>query len=215
MRRRRDADASEQKQGRTGIAAVIELVVIVAVALGMALLIQAFLVKPYKIPSASMEPTLVVGQRVLVNRLSQRFGEPKIGNVTVFHPPYGAGKVNQRCGDPNQKPGQPCGLPVSKRADEYFVKRIVAGPGDRLFVRDGHAFVNGRRQPDAFTNPCGSATGCTLPTPITVPADHWFMMGDNRGMSDDSRFWGPVPTDWIIGPAFATYWPVNRIGGID
>jgi len=205
----------EEKQGRTGIAALIELVVIVAVALGMALIIQAFLVKPYKIPSGSMIPTLVEGQRVLVNRLSQRFGEPKIGNVTVFHPPAGAGNGDERCGDPNQAPDQPCGQPVSNRSDEYFIKRIVAGPGDKLYVKDGHAYVNGKRQADGFTRECGQGAGCTLETPITVPADHWFMMGDNRGESDDSRFWGPVPTAWIIGPAFATYWPINRIGGID
>jgi len=207
--------ASEKKQGRTGIAAVIELIVIVAVALGLALLIQAFIVKPYRIPSPSMVPTLVVGQRVLVNRLSHRFGDPKVGDVTVFHPPFGAGKSDQTCGDPNQAADQPCGRPAAKRSDEYFVKRIVAGPGDTLFVREGHAYVNGKRQPDPFTNPCRGEAGCTLETPITVPADHWFMMGDNRGTSDDSRFWGPVPTDWIIGPVFATYWPVKRIGGID
>ncbi|MEI2701045.1 MAG: signal peptidase I [Baekduia sp.] len=208
--------SSEEKEGRTGIAAVVEIVVIVAVALGLALVIQAFLVKPYKIPSGSMIPTLVEGQRVLVNRLSHRFGEPEVGDVTVFHPPLGAGSVDgsERCGDPNQRDDQPCGKPVSERSDEYFIKRIVAGPGDTVFVRNGHAFVNGKRQADGFTTPCGAGAGCNLEEPIRVPAGHWFMMGDNRGASDDSRFWGPVPTDWIIGPAFATYWPVDRIGGV-
>jgi signal peptidase I len=104
---------------------------------------------------------------------------------------------------------------VSERSDEYFIKRIVAGPGDTVFIREGRAFVNGKRQADNFTTPCGQGSGCNLEQPITVPAGHWFMMGDNRGESDDSRFWGPVPTDWIIGPAFATYWPIDRIGGID
>lgn len=209
--------AKEEGEGRTGIAAVIELVVIVAVALGMALLIQAYLVKPYKIPSGSMEPTLDIGQRVLVNRLAARFGDPKVGQVTVFHPPQGAGASDgtETCGDPNKEMDQACSRPVPKRSDEYFIKRIVAGPGDRIFIRSGHVFRNGKRQPDDFTAPCGAGSACNLERPIRVPAGHWFMMGDNRGESDDSRFWGPVPTDWIIGPAFATYWPPSRIGGID
>ncbi len=163
-----------------------------------------------------MVPTLVEGQRVLVNRLIGRASVTRRSATSRSSIRRQApATAKSSCGDPNQAPDQPCGKAVSERSDEYFIKRIVAGPGDTLFVRDGHAFVNGKRQADGFTNPCGQGSGCTLETPITVPADHWFMMGDNRGASDDSRFWGPVPTDWIIGPAFATYWPVNRIGGID
>jgi signal peptidase I len=71
---------------------------------------------------------------------------------------------------------------------------------------------NGRRVDEPYTAPCGGGSSCTFQNEITVPADHWFMMGDNRGSSDDSRFWGPVPTEWIIGDAFATYWPPNKIG---
>ena len=75
--------------------------------------------------------------------------------------------------------------------------------------------VNGVEKTDEpYINPCGSAAACNLPKTITIPPDHYFMMGDNRGASDDSRFWGPVPRDWIIGEAFATYWPPNRIGGL-
>ena len=212
-----EAEPKPEKEGRTGIAAVIELVVIVAVALGLALLIQAFLVKPYKIPSGSMIPTLVEGQRVLVNRLSHRYSDPKVGDVTVFHPPAGAGSQDgsERCGDVNQRPDHAGDRPVNKPSSEYFIKRIVAGPGDVIFVRDGRLYRNGKRQKDSFTTPCGAGAGCNFERPIRIPAGHWFMMGDNRGASDDSRFWGPVPTDWIIGPAFATYWPPSRIGGID
>ena len=73
--------------------------------------------------------------------------------------------------------------------------------------------LNGKRQPDDFTIPCATAArAATSRTTVTIPADHYFMMGDNRGASDDSRFWGPVPRDWIIGGAFATYWPPKRIG---
>ena len=95
-----------------------------------------------------------------------------------------------------------------------FIKRIVAGPGDTLSIVEGHAIVNGKREADSYIKPCAvpSAPICNFPKPIKVPPGHWFMMGDNRGESDDSRFWGPVPTSWIVGEAFATYWPPDRIG---
>jgi signal peptidase I len=188
----------------------VELVLIVAVALGLALGIQAFLVKPYRIPSESMVPTLAIGQRVLVNRIGNNFGDPAIGDVTVFHPPTGAESDNQ-CGA-RRKPSQPCPQPTAGKAEVNFIKRIVAGPGDTLAIQDGHVIRNGKRQSEPFIRPCGGGPECNLTTPITIPKDHYFMMGDNRGASDDSRFWGPVPRDWIIGNAFATYWPPKRIG---
>jgi len=185
-------------------------------ALGLALAIQAWIVKPYQIPSESMEPTLDVGQRVLVNRFLYHFKDPQIGDVVVFHPPAGADHGSQ-CGVPGGSPeqGEPCPEPTPGRSDQNFIKRIVAGPGDTLSVKDGHPVVNGVEKTDEpYTNPCGAAPVCNLPKQITIPPDHWFMMGDNRGASDDSRFWGPVPKEWIIGEAFATYWPPNRIGGL-
>jgi len=191
---------------------LLELVLIVAVALGLALGIQAFLVKPYRIPSESMVPTLEVGQRVLVNRIGMRFGDPEVGDVVVFHPPRGAEEFGEQCGGGPPPQGSPCAAPTESRADVNFIKRVVAGPGDEIAVRNGHVILNGERQPEPFAAPCGGSSGCDLPDPITVPADHYFMMGDNRGASDDSRFWGPVPEEWIIGPAFATYWPPDRIG---
>ena len=199
------------KQGTSAGGSLLELVLIVAVALGLALGIQAFLVKPYRIPSESMVPTLQVGQRVLVNRIGARFTDPNVGDVVVFHPPAGAERNNQ-CGGGQPPPSQVCARPTSARADVNFIKRVVAGPGDRLAVRGGHVILNGKRQEEAFTEPCGGSEACDLPREIRVPADHYFMMGDNRGSSDDSRFWGPVPRKWIIGEAFATYWPPKRIG---
>ena len=191
---------------------LLELVLIVAVALGFALGIQAFLVKPYRISSESMVPTLQIGQRVLVNRIGDRFGDPSVGDVVVFHPPAGA-ECSNECGGGPPPPSQVCARPTRERADDInFIKRVVAGPGDRLSVRDGHVILNGKRQKESFIEPCGGGEACDLPREIRIPADHYFMMGDNRGSSDDSRFWGPVPRDWIIGQAFATYWPPKRIG---
>lgn len=182
-----------------------------ALALGLALAIQAWLIKPYQIPSQSMEPTLDVGQRVLVNRFGYHLGDPSVGDIVVFHPPSGADQGDV-CGAPHSE-RQACPMPTDERSDQNFIKRIVAGPGDTLSIRNGHPVVNGVEKVDEpYTNPCGMSPVCNLPKPIVIPPDHWFMMGDNRGASQDSRFWGPVPRDWIIGKAFATYWPPDRIG---
>jgi signal peptidase I len=194
---------------------IVELVVIIIVALGLALGIQAFIVKPYRIPSSSMEPTLAIGQRVLVNRIGMHFGKPHVGEIAVFHPPTHA--EQQVCGPiPHMVTvgGAACSTPESGHSSVNFIKRIVAGPGDVISIHGGHVIRNGKLEPDAYSRPCASAAECNFPTPITIPPDHWFMMGDNRGESDDSRFWGPVPTGWIIGGAFATYWPISRIGSL-
>jgi signal peptidase I len=254
----------------------------VAVALGLALGIQAFLVKPYRIPSESMVPTLKVGQRVLVNRIGNDFNDPHIGEILVFHPPASQAQNGEStaavCGDyehalregyraiagvpkpgaaaglqdpsylaqldqavrthlratdiddtiiarvaaavkksplsapPAQSQAAPCSFPDKDRATDNFIKRVVAGPGDTLSIVDGHAIVNGKRQADPFIRPCTPGEPCDYPRTITIPPGHWFMMGDNRGESEDSRFWGPIPKKWIIGGAFATYWPISRIG---
>jgi len=202
--------ASASKGSSPG-GSLLELVLIVAVALGLALGIQAFLVKPYRIPSPSMVPTLEIGQRVLVNRLGSRFSDPEVGDVVVFHPPAGAERSDQMCGR-TPPAGQVCGRPTDTRADVNFIKRVVAGPGDELAIEDGKVILNGKPQAEPFVESCGGGDGCNFRRTITVPAGHYFMMGDNRGASDDSRFWGPVPRKWIIGGAFATYWPPKRIG---
>lgn len=187
------------------------MVVIVALALALALGIQAWIVKPYQIPSESMEPTLDVGQRVLVNRFLYHFTDPSIGDIVVFHPPAGADQGTE-CGV-QPREGEPCPKPTATRSDQNFIKRIVAGPGDKLSIRNGHPVVNGVEQAEEdFIVPCGNGGACDMPRTITIPPDHYFMMGDNRGASDDSRFWGPVPRDWIIGKTFATYWPPDRVG---
>ncbi len=190
---------------------VVELVLIVLIAIGLAIAIQAFIVKPYKIPSESMLPTLAIGQRVLVNRLGNDFSNPHVGEIVVFHPPQGAVDQSPACGV-QVTTAQICPEPTSREASVNFIKRVVGGPGDTIAISNGHVVRNGQLQKETFIAPCGGGESCTYPQPIRVSAGHWFMMGDNRGMSDDSRFWGPVPRKWIIGGAFATYWPVGRIG---
>jgi len=189
---------------------LIELVSIVAVALGLALGIQAFLVKPFRIPTESMVPTLSVGQRVLVDRISLRFSDPDVGSVVVFKPPRGADE--DVCGVQPVPGDTACSRPTPDRSDTNFIKRVVGVGGDRIAIRRGRVYRNGKLQKEPFIRPDEGCEICNLPREVTVPKGHFFMMGDNRGQSDDSRRWGPVPKKWLIGKAFMTYWPPGRIG---
>jgi signal peptidase I len=227
-------DDHNAEDGRSGKESLIELVVIVAVALGLALLIQAFVVKPFKIPSPSMVPTLAIGERVLVNRLDGRFGTPERGDITVFKPPRGADDIECGVSDGEEyAPGKeyfdgsvsedgakmPCPLPTSGKSAENYIKRVIGLPGDRIKIIRGHAYVNGKRLDEPYINTVDSceqeataSEDCNFELEITIPEGHYFMMGDNRNNSTDSRFWGPVPEDNIVGEAFATYWPPGEVG---
>jgi len=177
---------------------VLEYVILAVVAIAMALLIQAFLVKPYRIPSESMENTLLIGDRVLVDRISWRFSEPERGDIVVFHPP-GPGPV--------------------------LIKRIVGMPGDTLALRDGAVYVDGRRLSEPYvrhvddrpepTEPFDTGLSWALQQPCKVPVGSYFLMGDNRTDSKDSRDFGPVARGKLVGRAFARYWPPGRLGGLD
>ena len=195
----------------TGRGAFLELVVIVALAIGLALLIQAFVVKPYQIPSDSMEPTLDVGQRVLVNRVVYHLHDPRIGDIVVFHPPQGAdaGAVRREAAIRRAVPREAHAGGVGHQLHQAD-RRGARRPAD---IRNGHPVVNGVEAKEDFIKPCKRDNpAATCLDTITIPDDMYFMMGDNRGASDDSRFWGPVPRSWIIGEAFFTYWPPDRIG---
>ncbi len=230
-------ESDSPKEERSGRESLIELVVIVAVALGLALLIQAFIVKPFRIPSPSMVPTLDIGTRVLANRVEGRFGHPERNDIVVFKPPIGADESRAtKCGvedgqdyAPGKRyvaestepdgPRMACPVPVDGTLGENYIKRVVGLPGDRLKIIRGHVYVNGRRQREPFINPeerCEDPSyfdaDCTFSLEITIPPGHYFMMGDNRNNSFDSRFWGPVPEDNIVGEAFAVYWPPGDVG---
>lgn len=150
----------------------------------------------YRVPSGSMEPTLRVGARVVISS-----GTPQLGDIVVFNPPEGA--ELEICGPRGHMvtPGGPaCAHPGPTRSTVKFIKRIVAGPGDTLYISEGHIYRNDKRESDPYIRPCGSQQPtCNFRVPIKIPSGHWFLIGDNRGESDDSRFWGPVPTDWITG----------------
>jgi signal peptidase I len=152
----------------------------------------------YKITSGSMEPTLQIGQRVA----AENSHRPGLGDIVLFHPPAGARPSNPVCGSSVQGQGfaQPCGVPVAQESNSTFIKRVVAGSGDTVAIVNGHAVVNGVTLREPYIEPCGGdQTTCSFPKPVRVPAGDYYMLGDNRGVSDDSRFWGPVPAAWIIG----------------
>jgi signal peptidase I len=177
----------EAKRRTSGIRWVIEVVVIVATAFVLALLIQQFILKPYAIPSPSMEPTLVEGDRVLVNRLAYHFRDPQRGDVIVFDPP---GHVK----------GEP-----------PLIKRVVAIGGDTVSVHDGVLYVNGVAQDEPFIKEHPIIDGFDE---VTVRPGYIWAMGDNRNNSGDSRVFGPVTEEEIIGVAFAIYWPPGDLGGL-
>jgi signal peptidase I len=204
--------------GKRPLRSMLEMIVIVAAAIFFAVTIQALAVKPYKIPSGSMLPTLHPGQRILVDRFSHLTGsDPAVGDITVFTPPKGAD--TSVCGVRGQGPfyngpasHASCTRPTGDKSGSTFVKRVVGLPGDSIAVRNGHVIRNGKPVSEPYASSC-TGPECNLAA-ITVPRGDYFLMGDNRGNSDDSRYWGPVPRDWIIGEAFVSYWPLGRVGGL-
>lgn len=152
----------------------------------------------YRVPSESMLPTVEHGETVNVSHSEYRDEPPAVGHVVIAHPPLGA-ETNE-CGTtpPAQ---QACAEPTPERAEVLFIKRVVGGPGDRLAVRDGRVILDGTPRDEPFVRSC-SGEACDMPGEITIPPDHYFLMGDNRGASDDSRFWGPVRRDWIVARVY-------------
>jgi len=186
----------------------VELVVMVTLALVGAWAVQRWLVKPFHVPSPSMESTLLVGDRVLVARFLYRLGGPDRGDVAVFHPPLLDGAASRSSG-------------VDRGVN--YVKRIVGLPGEWIGGRDGQVWIC-PIDPTPRVPP--SRSGClALSEPYVrgpqarfrfreVPADHYFMMGDNRSRSSDSREIGSIPRSSIVGPAVSIYWPPRRISGL-
>jgi signal peptidase I len=181
------------------LAAVIAVIVVALVG-GKSVAVSGVATK-IPVTSPSMLPTLRVGGTVRVI-IAQGY-KPNIGQIVVFHPPAGADPTTPICGNSNEGAGHAsaCDEPVPRESRHLtLIQRVVAGPGDRITISGGHVIRNGLREQDArYTEPCGAAPSCNFPAPIMIPAGDYFVLGDNRGASDDSRFWGPVPRAYIVG----------------
>ncbi len=175
---------------RHGHRALIEWLIILVIALTASLVLRGYVIQTFSIPSGSMEPTLMPGDRILVSKLSVRFGTIHRGDIVVFHaPPAERGRCEGN-------------TPI-------LVKRVIGLPGDHLTSRGNTIYVNGAPLKETWTHiePLGPPIGN-----VTVPANSYFMMGDNHPYSCDSRTWGVVPRSDLIGKAFFRIWPPSRIG---
>ncbi len=196
-------------RGRVGVAAAIIGMGFIAPLIG-AVLLMSLTVKTYRVASESMEPTLALDQRFIVNRVVYRLRDPSRRDIIVLHAPTGFDRTNQ-CGVSHSRKS-PCPKSTGQQSKVSFIQRIIGLPGDRISVIDGIAVINGKPLKEPYINPCGDLPACNLPKAIKIQPGHYFAMGDNRGAADDSRFWGPIPKDWIIGEVLFTYWPPNKIG---
>jgi signal peptidase I len=209
-----EAGNGSHRKGKGPLGFLRELPALIVIAFLLALLIKSFLVQAFYIPSASMEPTLKPGDRVLVNKVVYHLHPPRRGDIIVFANP-----------DPSQEPDRGVvggffhwiteGLGISPPADEDFIKRVIGLPGDVIEERaNGDIYVNGHRLVEPYLKGRDFRAGGLGPFP-PVPKGELFVMGDNRGNSNDSRFGlGTVPIDRVIGKAFVIIWPPSRFGGM-
>lgn len=188
-----------------GVRVTIDWAVTIIGAVAIVLLVKAYVVNPYRIPSSSMEPTLHCARpadgclsrfsdRVLANRFIYHLRDPRRGEIVVFKTPPAA---QVKCG-----------------AGGTFVKRLIGLPGETIELRlekgEGYVYINGRKLREPYVQE-DRRLQATAMQPQTIPPNHYFMMGDNRSQSCDSRQWGPVGRENVIGKVFATYWPPQRI----
>ena len=186
-----------------------ELPILIVVALAVAVVIKTFLVQAFFIPSASMRDTLLEGDRVMVNKLAYRFGEPARGEIIVFDSPLVAHDDNESFfGAVARNIGEALGISTPETA---LIKRVIAVGGETLEIRGGQVYVDGVAIDEPYLR-----QGSTMDAfgPVTVPEGEVFVMGDNRNQSEDSRRFGTVPVGDIIGRAFIRVWPPSRWGGL-
>jgi signal peptidase I len=167
---------------------LIEWGIVVVVAVLVSLLIRTFVFQTFFIPSGSMEPTLQIGDRIIVSKLSVEFGTIHTGDILVFKAPKAVATV--------------CGDDVTD-----LVKRVIGLPGQTLTSKGNTIYVDGKplAQPWTHIDTLGKAIGT-----VHVAKNHYFMMGDNESDSCDSRYWGTIPRSSIIGKAFVRIWPLSR-----
>jgi signal peptidase I len=180
---------------------VIEWAIILMAVLLFTVLLRTYVVQSFYIPSPSMVPTLAVGDRIMVNKLSYDLHAVHRGDIVVFKRP-----------------------PLETQDFPDLVKRVIGLPGESISTKDGHVYINGKvlnepwlpSGPQSYTGalPDDQYPQFNMPGPVKIPADNYFVMGDNRTDSEDSRFFGPIPGSLIVGRAVAVVWPLSQAKGI-
>jgi signal peptidase I len=185
-----------------GYRTVIEWVLILMAVVLCTVVLRTYVVQSFYIPSGSMLPTLQVGDRIIVNKLSYRFHDPHRGDIVVFARP-----------------------PLEDQAYADLVKRVIGLPGETISSHHGRVYINGQplaepwlpKGPQSYT---GALSGgdqhpqFDLPGPVKIPAGEYFVMGDNRTDSEDSRYFGPIPKSLIVGRAVFVVWPFSHLKGL-
>ncbi|GAA1872327.1 hypothetical protein GCM10009751_34610 [Myceligenerans crystallogenes] len=222
-----DQGPSEEKSQSRGLAILKETLVIVVSALLLSFLIKTFLMQPFSIPSASMQDTLTMGDRVMVSRLAPGPVDLQRGDVVVFVDPggwldpYPFEADRGAVGNAITAALTTVGL-LPEDMGEHLIKRVIGLPGDHVVCDDacandgGPLHVNGVAVTETYIKP-GTTPSSGKPFDVTVPEDSLWVMGDNRQSSADSRYnteepgGGFVPVDNVVGAAFATVWPLDRL----
>jgi signal peptidase I len=172
----------------------IDIIETVVVALSIFLILYLFIMQPHQVNGQSMEPNFHNAEYLMTDKISYKIGLPKRGDIVVFEAP----------------PAAEC--PEGTGCD--FIKRVIGLPGDTVEVKDGHLYVNNQllKEPYLDDSVVTDSGPYTQKGPITVPEGSYFVCGDNRPHSSDSRYWGPVELKLIVGKVFLRYFPINRIG---
>lgn len=213
---KRRTSRQDRPEGRGRAAQLIrEYGMLIVIAILLASFVRAFIGQAYWIPSESMVPTLKVGDRVIVSRISYKIGDPDRGDIVVFQNP---GFVDRGRRDPISRIGRNAFelLGIGQPKEKYYIKRAIGLPGDKLSIHDNAVYINGIKlrepwlQKDVSTADNGEFGG----KEITIPKDQYFMMGDNRDYSADSRVFGLVKRSAMVGRAFVRVYPFGRFGGL-
>jgi signal peptidase I len=192
--------APERPKGRS-YRTVIEWTVILMAVLLCTVVLRTYVVQSFSIPSLSMYPTLKVGDRIIVDKLSYHLHAVHRGDIVVFARP-----------------------PLEDQEYADLVKRVIGLPGETISSKDGHVYINGRQLDEPWLPPGEAGTTSALPGdahpqfnlpgPVKIPGGEYFVMGDNRTDSQDSRFFGPIPESLIVGRAVAVVWPFSHFSGL-